>query len=74
MRAFHAALAARLGESGLGRFAAESFEPHVTLAYDARMVTTEAVAPVVWTAHEFVLVHSLLGQTRHIPLGRWPLG
>lgn len=73
LRALHSALAAELGEVGLGRFAASSFEPHVTLAYDARAVAVQDVPPMAWRAREFVLVHSLLGQTRHIPLGRWRL-
>lgn len=73
LRQFHADLAAQLREAGLGHFANGSFEPHVTLAYDARMVAPEAVFPVCWRADEFVLIHSLLGQTRHIPLARWAL-
>jgi len=74
LRALHAALATQLGEVGLGRFTAASFEPHVTLAYDARMIAAQDVAPIAWRAHGFVLVHSLLGKTRHVPLGRWALG
>jgi RNA 2',3'-cyclic 3'-phosphodiesterase len=74
LRRFHAELASRLRESGLGHFTSGNFEPHVTLAYDARMVTPEAVAPVRWRADEFVLIHSLLGKTRHVPLARWALG
>jgi len=74
LHAFHATLATRLREVGLRRFAGGGFEPHVTLAYDARMVAAQPVAPLRWTAREFVLVHSLLGQTRHILLARWPLG
>ncbi len=73
LRALHAALAAELGEVGLGRFTTTQFEPHVTLAYDARAVAMQDVAPIVWRAREFVLVHSLLGQTRHVPLGQWAL-
>ena len=73
LRRFHAELAARLREFGLGHFAGGNFEPHVTLAYDARMVAPEAVSPVRWRADEFVLIHSLLGQTRHVPLARWAL-
>jgi 2'-5' RNA ligase len=38
------------------------------------VIAPEKVAPIAWRAREFVLVHSLLGQTRHIPLARWPLG
>ena len=48
------------------------FAPHVTLMYDSQGVPEQAVEPVSWSAHDFVLVHSLLGQTKHIHLGRWP--
>ena len=74
LRAFHVTLGGLLREAGLGQGTAASFEPHVTLAYDARVIATEAVAPISWRVREFVLVHSLLGKTRHIPLGRWLLG
>jgi RNA 2',3'-cyclic 3'-phosphodiesterase len=47
------------------------FAPHVTLMYDSQGVPEQAVEPIRWTANEFVLVHSLLGQTKHIHLGRW---
>ena len=49
------------------------FAPHVTLMYDPKAVPEQAVEPIRWTAHDFVLVHSLLGQTKHIHLGRWSL-
>lgn len=49
------------------------FAPHLTLMYDSQGVPEQAVEPIRWTAHDFVLVHSLLGQTKHIHLGRWPL-
>lgn len=50
------------------------FVPHVTLLYDDAAVTAQPVTPPVrWVAREFVLVHSLLGKTQHIVLGRWPL-
>jgi len=73
LRALHAALAVELGEVGLGRFAAAQFEPHITLAYDVRAVAMQDVAPIAWRARGFVLVHSLLGHTRHVPLGQWAL-
>lgn len=73
LRAFHAQLAAQLREAGLASFASGHFEPHVTLAYDARMIAPATVAPIVWRAREFVLVHSLLGKTRHLSLARWAL-
>ncbi|MFZ4767661.1 MAG: 2'-5' RNA ligase family protein [Roseimicrobium sp.] len=52
---------------------AAQFTPHVTLLYDDHIVAPELVAPVSWSVQEVVLVHSLLGKTRHIPLGRWTL-
>ncbi len=50
-----------------------TFTPHMTLLYDRERMPVQVVKPLAWTAHEFVLVHSLLGQTKHIVLGRWPL-
>lgn len=73
LHAFHAQLGRALHAAGLGRCVTASFEPHVTLAYDVRDVAAEAVAPVSWRAGEFVLIHSLLGRTQHIPLARWAL-
>lgn len=49
------------------------FSPHVTLVYRELPPFNEVVTPVAWEVKEFVLVHSLLGQTRHIRLGSWPL-
>jgi 2'-5' RNA ligase len=71
--ALHASLGARLAAAGLGR-RERAFVPHVTLLYDARNVTVQPVDPLGWTVREFVLVHSLLGQTRYRVLGRWTLG
>lgn len=73
LHAFQAELGVRLREAGLGRCVAPGFTPHVTLTYDRRVVTVEKVAPITWRVEEFVLVHSLLGQTRHLPLAHWPL-
>ena len=74
LHAFQTELGARLREAGLGRCVTTGFRPHLTLAYDRRVIAPESLAPIAWRAEEFVLVHSLLGQTRHIPLARWPLG
>ncbi len=69
--AFQRSLCAALAKVGL--VAKSAFTPHVTLLYDDRLVTEQLVEAVRWTAHEFVLVHSLLGKTVHVPLARWPL-
>jgi 2'-5' RNA ligase len=72
LKTFQTNLIKALQRVGLAR-STGVFIPHVTLLYDARSVPVQPIAPVSWTAHEFVLVHSELGKTRHNVLGRWPL-
>ncbi len=73
LAAFQSALGEALKKTILGRWAKPGYTPHATLLYDDRNVGEQAVEPVCWTAREFVLVHSLIGKTLHIPLARWPL-
>ncbi len=73
LAAFHQALGATMSKAGLGRHVKRDYAPHVTLLYDERGIDEQAVETVGWAVHEFVLVHSLLGRTRHVPLARWPL-
>lgn len=73
LRALHATLGAALAKNGLGGATRGEFKPHVTLLRDGGRAKPAPVAPIIWTAREFVLVHSLLGKTTHIHLGRWPL-
>jgi 2'-5' RNA ligase len=50
------------------------FDPHVSLAYGQDEGFRHALVwPVGWRAHEFVLIHSLVGLTEHVELGRWTL-
>jgi 2'-5' RNA ligase len=71
---FQRTLGLAMTKTGLGRHSGSNFTPHVTLLYDGQRIAEQAVQTISWTVREFVLVHSLLGQTRHIALGRWPLG
>ena len=74
LMAFQKAFYLAMCRAGLqGPRANAKFAPHVTLMYDDQSVKEQAVEPISWSAHDFVLVHSLLGQTKHIHLGRWPL-
>ncbi len=73
LTAFRQALGTAMTGAGLGRRVKRSFAPHVTLLYDARRVAEQAVDIVGWQVCEFVLVHSKLGRTEYIQLGRWPL-
>lgn len=70
---FQRSLGEALKKVGLGRHVRSQFTPHITLLYDTKAIAHEAVHPVSWRVREFVLVHSLLGQTRHVPIGRWAL-
>ena len=74
LMAFQKAFYLAMCRAGLqGPRANAKFAPHVTLMYDSHGVPEQVVEPIRWTAHDFVLVHSLLGLTKHIHLGRWPL-
>lgn len=70
---FQQTLGIAMKKVGLGRWAKPGYTPHVTLLYDDCSVAEQAVETICWTAREFVLVHSLIGQTLHVPLARWPL-
>jgi len=73
VEAFQRKLGAEMIMCGLARFV-RPYTPHMTLLYDSAEVTEHAIEPVTWTATGFRLVHSLLGQTRHVTLGEWRLG
>lgn len=65
-------LDAQLRYWGLRRESWE-FNPHVTLGYRSGRAFLEPIAPIAWEADEVVLIHSVVGRTRHIELGRWML-
>ncbi len=48
------------------------FKPHLTLLYDDLEVTRD-IDTIAWTVREFVLVHSLVNQSRYRLLKRFPL-
>jgi 2'-5' RNA ligase len=66
-------LGTALDDAGIPVRRHPSFTPHVTLLYDERRIARQPVAPIAWTAREFALVRSLLGQSRYKVLARWPL-
>jgi RNA 2',3'-cyclic 3'-phosphodiesterase len=57
----------------VGLRATRSFTPHMTLLYDRQGVVEQAIEPLAWTANEFALVYSHVGEGVHESLGRWPL-
>ena len=66
---FHRALSAQM--RGAGFDVPVSFTPHITLLWADRWVEEYPIAPIHWTVEDFVLVMSMVGQSRHILLGRW---
>ena len=49
------------------------FNPHMTLRRGKAVGETLAIDAVSWTAHEIVLLDSLIGLTQYNEIGRWPL-
>jgi 2'-5' RNA ligase len=73
LTAFQKSLGVAMTKSGLGKYVERSFTPHVTLLYDATLAPETPVEPIRWSVRELVLVHSLLGLSKHIRLASWPL-
>lgn len=71
LRALHATVRVTMRRGGFK--VRPDFTPHVTLLYDNRPIPEEAVETVKWTVRDFVLVHSLLGETRQFRLATFPL-
>ncbi|GLQ46692.1 2'-5' RNA ligase [Dyella lipolytica] len=74
LHALRKQLATHLRASTLGRLTHGSFTPHMTVAYKAITIPFRKITPIAWPAGEVVLIHSLLGQTRHIRLAGKQLG
>jgi 2'-5' RNA ligase len=73
LKNFQRALGQSMTLAGLGKHVQKNFTPHVTVLYGDNDRREIAVEPIRWTVREFVLIHSLLGETKHTVLGRWNL-
>lgn len=58
--------------AGLGK-SLQDYTPHMTLLWDSHLVPEHPITPVGWWVRDFVLIHSLLGQSRYEFLARFPL-
>ena len=65
------ALKHALMKAGLRLPRQSSFSPHLTMMYDENRTCDFAIEPIGWTVSRFVLVDSLVGQSRHVHLGQW---
>lgn len=73
LKAFQQKLQLAVADAGIWPNRGFRFEPHVTLAYGQETGQRRAILPISWRAHAFSLVHSLVGLTEHVELGRWAL-
>lgn len=61
-------------ETGRIRGPSRHFNPHVTLMYDQTPIPPKRLPrPVRWRVEAFVLIHSLLVESRHIVVRTFPL-
>lgn len=65
------ALRQALMRAGLRLPRQPSFSPHMTTAYIENRTFDFPIEPIGWTVSRFVLVDSLVGQSRHEHLGQW---
>jgi 2'-5' RNA ligase len=70
---FHRRLGLALEKCGFDYDGNSRFTPHVTLLYDQQRIAEALVNTISWIVDELVLVHSLLGRARYIPVGCWRL-
>jgi len=73
LKAFQQKLQLAIADAGIWPSRGFRFEPHVTLAYGQQETLRRAILPIGWRCHDFVLIHSLVGLTEHVELGRWSL-
>ncbi|WP_158903678.1 RNA 2',3'-cyclic phosphodiesterase [Burkholderia sp. L27(2015)] len=73
LTAFQQTLGVALEHAGFEGIIKSHYTPHVTLLYGDHAVASQVVETLRWSVREFVLVHSLLGQTQYLQLARWQL-
>lgn len=66
-------LFAALSRAGIVGGKLRPFTPHMTLFYESAAILDEAIAPLVWTARDFHLIHSLHGRSQYNVLATFPL-
>lgn len=72
-RQFRERLGFMLKRAGLDCRLKGSFNPHITLLYGNEFMFSTEIDPVIWTVEDFLLIDSVVGETKHVEIGRWPL-
>lgn len=73
LKALWSTLRRELVVEGFGKELDHSFVPHVTWIYSRDSYPEQPIDPIVWTARDFVLVHSIVRNPDYRIVGRWPL-
>jgi RNA 2',3'-cyclic 3'-phosphodiesterase len=73
LKEFRRTLGRGLLKAGIKPQSEKGFTPHMTILHDRHGVEEHVIEPLTWTAHEFCLVRSLVGQGKHQIVARWPL-
>ena len=73
LRMFRERLGFALTRAGIAFRQSGRFTPHVTLLYGGQPRPEIEIEPISWLVEDFVLIDSVIGETKHIELGRWPL-
>lgn len=63
----------QLMAAGLGRYLKREFVPHVTVLYDARVLTRQTIEPVGWQVRDFSLVRSRPARNDYEIVKTWSL-
>jgi 2'-5' RNA ligase len=72
--ALRRAIAEAQQRHGLQVLGISNYLPHITLLRGGVMDSIQMqIPPISWSPHEFVLIRSFFGQSRHEVIGRWPL-
>ena len=74
LRMFRERLGFALMRAGIAFRQSGRFSPHVTLLYGGQPRPEEEIDAITWVVEDFVLIDSLVGETKHVEVGRWPLG
>jgi len=73
LRMFRERLGFALMRAGIAFRQSGGFTPHVTLLYGGQPMPEIEIEPISWLVEDFVLIDSLIGETQHVEVGRWPL-
>ena len=73
LRMFRERLGFALMRAGIPFRQSGKFTPHMTLLYGGQPMPEQEIEPISWLVEDFVLINTVIGETKHVEVGRWPL-